>query len=159
LVEAALSALRASVGSPGRRKLITVWLLLAVLVTAIVLIERHDRAATAVPEAGRDKRLLLPVGTEELGAIEIAHNGTLHRFERDTTGAWFYHGAHSGAQQQHAHASDPAQAARIEKAFAGLGRARMERQFPLNLQADEFTGLRKYNRCPAMRWAPSRPTR
>ena len=133
-----MSAAKASTTGKGRRKLIAVWLLLAALVVAIVLIERNDRVVSKAPDTGRDERLLIPVAIEELGAIEIAHNGTLHRFERDATGAWFYHGVHSGAQQQHAHNSDPATAARIEKAFAGLGRARMERQFPLNLQADEF---------------------
>ena len=133
-----MSAAKASTTGKGRRKLIAVWLLLAALVVAIVLIERNDRVVSKAPDTGRDERLLIPVAIEELGAIEIAHNGTLHRFERDATGAWFYHGVHSGAQQQHTHNSDPATAARIEKAFAGLGRARMERQFPLNLQADEF---------------------
>lgn len=136
MVETALSG--AKVGARGRGKLIAVWLLLAALVVAIVLIERHDRAASMAPDTGRDARLLLPVAIEELGAIEVAHNGTLHRFERDATGAWFYHGVHTGSEQQHAHSSDPATAARIEKALAGLGRARMERQFPLNIQADEF---------------------
>lgn len=130
--------IKTGAASPGRRKLIAVWLLLAALVVTIVLIERHDRVTSSAPESGRDERLLLPVAIEELGAIEVAHEGTLHQFERDATGAWFYHGVHSGAQQQHAHNSDPATAARIEKAFAGFGRARMERQFPLNLQADEF---------------------
>jgi hypothetical protein len=138
VVETALSAAKTGTASRGRRKLIAIWLLLAALVIAIVLIERHDRAVSDTPDSSRDERLLLPVAVEELGAIEVAHNGTLHRFERDAAGAWFYHGIHSGAQQQHAHNSDPATAARIEKAFAGFGRARMERQFPLNIQADEF---------------------
>ncbi len=123
----------------GRRKLIAIWLVLAALVATIVLIERHDRQADSkVTVAGRDERLLIPVAMEELGAVEIAHNGTLHRFERDDSGAWFYHGAHASAAQPHAHNADPASAAHIEKALAGLGRARMERQFPLNVQADEF---------------------
>jgi hypothetical protein len=137
-VETSLSVAKANMNVSGRRKLVAVWLLLAALVVAIVVIERHDRASSIVPAAGRDQRLLLPVAIEELGAIEIAHSGTLHRFERDATGAWFYHGIHSATQPLHEHNSDPASAARIEKALAGLGRARMERQFPLNLQEDEF---------------------
>lgn len=124
--------------NPSRRKLVIVWLVLVALVITIVLIERHDRRVSETPKTGRDERLLIPVPIEELGAIEIAHNGTLHRFERDAKGAWFYHGVHSGAQTEHSHTSDPATAARIEKAFGGLGRARMERQFPLNMQTDEF---------------------
>lgn len=138
MVETALSEAKAVTATRGRRKLIAVWLLLAALVVAIVLIERHDRAASKTPDTGRDERLLLPVAIEELGAIEVAHNGTLHRFERDANGAWFYHGIHTGTEQQHGHNTDPATAAHIEKALAGLGRARMERQFPLNIQADEF---------------------
>jgi hypothetical protein len=134
-VETALSVANAG---RGRRKLIAVWLVLAALVIAIVLIEHHDRVASKTPDTGRDERLLLPVAVEDLGAVEVAHNGTLHRFERDANGAWFYHGVHSENQKQHAHNSDPASAAVIAKALFGLGNARMERQFPLNVQADEF---------------------
>lgn len=122
----------------GRRKLAALWLLLAALAVVIFLIERNDRIASAPTGEGRDERLLIPVTIAELGAIEIAHKGTVHRFERDATGSWFYHGVHRPSEQQHAHNTDPQIAARVEKAFAGLGRARMERQFPLNIQADEF---------------------
>ncbi len=122
----------------GRRKLVALWLLLAALAVVIFLIERNDRIASETPDEGRDERLLIPVAIAELGAIEIAHQGTVHRFERDATGSWFYHGVHSPSEKQHAHNADPQIAARVEKAFAALGRARMERQFPLNIQADEF---------------------
>jgi hypothetical protein len=123
----------------GRRKLAAVWLVLAALVVAIILIERSDRTTEAnAPASTRDERMLIPIAIGDVGAIEVAHNGTLHRFERDTSGAWFYHGVHTGNEQQHAHTSDPATAARIETALAGFGRARMERQFPLNVQNDEF---------------------
>ena len=123
----------------NRRKLVAVWVVLAALVTLIVVIQRADRKTEAIESVPtRDERLLVPVGMEELGAIEIARAGTLHRFERDASGAWFYHGVHTGGEQQHAHAADPATAAIIEKALAGFGRARMERQFPLNVQNDEF---------------------
>lgn len=123
----------------GRRKLAAVWLVLAALVATIVLIERSDRKTQVNGQASaRDERMLVPIAIGEVGAIEVAHNGTLHRFERDTSGAWFYHGVHTGNERQHAHASDPATAERIETALAGFGRARMERQFPLNIQNDEF---------------------
>ena len=123
----------------GRGKLVVVWLVLAALVATIVLINRHDRAEIAnAPAEARDQRMLLPVAIGEIGAIEVAHNGTVHRFERDATGAWFYHGVHGGAEQQHAHNSDPTTAARIEKSLTGFGRTSMERQFPLNVQNDEF---------------------
>ena len=107
------------------------------------LIERSERATQAIaPAPARDERMLIPLAIEEVGAIEVAHNGILHRFERDTSGAWFYHGIHTGNEQQHVHTSDPDTAARIATALAGFGRARMERQFPLNVQNDEFAVTR-----------------
>ena len=120
------------------RRLIVVWMLFVALAIAIVLIERQHRTATSAAESSRDERRLLPVEVAQLGAIEVMHKGILHRFERDSAGAWFYHGIHTGSEQQHGHNADPAVAAQIEKAFTGFGRTRMERQFPLNIQADEF---------------------
>jgi len=120
------------------RRLVAVWLLFVALAIAIVLIERQQRAVTSAEEGSRDARRLLPAELADLGAIEVMHKGTLHRFERDSAGAWFYHGIHTGSEQQHAHNADPAVAVQIEKAFTGFGRTRMERQFPLNIQADEF---------------------
>jgi hypothetical protein len=120
------------------RRLIAVWLLFVALAIAIALIERQHRTATSAAESSRDERRLLPVEVAQLGAIEVMHKGILHRFERDSAGAWFYHGIHTGSEQQHGHNADPAVAAQIEKAFTGFGRTRMERQFPLNIQADEF---------------------
>ena len=121
-----------------RRRLVAVWVLFAALAVAIVMIERQQRTATSEEDAGHDVRWLLPAEISELGAVEVMHNGTLHRFERDAAKTWFYHGIHTGSEQQHAHNTDPAAAAQIEKAFTGFGRTRMEREFPLNVEADEF---------------------
>jgi hypothetical protein len=127
VVEAALSP------APGRRRgLIVVWLLLGVVALGIGALEWTDRLrATSGSAGGPDPRLLLPVPLSELGAIEIADAGRLHRFERDATGAWFYHGAHGGAEGPHRHDPDPARADRIARAFAAFGRTRVERDFPL----------------------------
>jgi hypothetical protein len=121
MVETALSAGRL------RPKLIAVWVLLFVLVGAIAIIELTGGSEETGAEV-REK-MLLPVAVEQVGAIELAHEGTLHRFERDTSTGWFYHGMHTGAESAHEHLTDPANSAQIEKAFAGLGRARIERQF------------------------------
>ena len=115
------------------RRLIAVWLLCVALAVAIVLIERDRRITTSAPEGGRDERRLLPVEVAQLGAIEVMHKGTLHRFERDAVEDWFYHGIHTGSEQQHGHNADPAAAAQIQQAFTGFDRTRMERQFPLNI--------------------------
>jgi hypothetical protein len=124
VVEAALSS--------RRRGLTIVWLLLGVLTVGIGALEWTDhRRARSGGAGSADPRLLLPVPLSELGAIEIADAGRVHRFERDATGAWFYHGAHGVAESAHTHDPDPARAERIARAFAALGRARAERDFPL----------------------------
>jgi hypothetical protein len=114
-------------------RLIVVWSTLLLLIGAILALEVRDRAASPSADSGngRDPRLLLPVSIEEVGAIEIAYGGAVHRFERDANGAWFYHGAHAQAQAGHTHQVDAAMAARIAQAFAGFDHARMERFFPL----------------------------
>lgn len=135
-----------STGGGVRRRTLVVWLLLGVLIAGIAYIEVRSRSR--LPEevaehrfGAEGSRLLLPAPVEELGAIELGHAGTLHRFERDATGAWLYHGIHAQAQEAHAHQTDPAQAQIIEKAFAALARTRMERQLELDVQADAY-GLR-----------------
>jgi hypothetical protein len=128
----------------GRRsRLLAVWLLLAGLVGAIVVSERTDFVA---PQPRRDDhggsaaRLLLPVPVQQLGAIEVVHGRTPHRFERDAAGLWFYH-AHrhdTGAAEGHRHDTDPAMAQRLEDTFAAFGRTRLERQFALKTDARDY---------------------
>jgi len=112
-----------------RSRLLIVWTLLIVLVGLIVVVEQSGLGR---PRGGgasaSDPRLLLPVSVEQLGAIEVIDAGTLHRFERDAAGAWFYHGVHGASESAHRHSADPSAAVRIERAFAALGRARIERR-------------------------------
>ena len=70
--------------------------------------------------------------------MELAVGGVLHRFDRDAAGAWLYHGVHQGAQADHAHRVDAAQAEMIAKAFAALARTRMERFFDLDMKAQSY---------------------
>ncbi len=122
-----------------RPRLVAVWLVLVVLVGAIVVIELTDRGGpTSRPDSTRDTRMLLPVPADQLGAIEVANAGILHRFERDAAGAWFYHGVHTGSEGTHAHDPDPSMAARIEHAVAAFGRTRIERQFALNRDVKDY---------------------
>jgi Domain of unknown function (DUF4340) len=126
------------IGAAMRSRAAAVWLVLAALVGVIVVIEltegrRSDRASEP------DPRLLLPVPVNQLAAIELVDAGRLHRFERDATGAWFYHGVHTGAESgSHEHAADPAQSQRIGAVFAALGRARVEREFPRASDARDY---------------------
>jgi hypothetical protein len=126
VVEAAVSPARRP-----RRGLVVIWLVLALLVAGVIALEVSDRL-TAKPSDAGGPRLLVPVPVSELGAIEIADAGKLHRFERDGAGAWFYHGVHSAAEAAHSHAADPEMATRIERVLAAFGRTRVERTFPLD---------------------------
>jgi hypothetical protein len=133
VVEAALSA------SALRPRLIAVWVVLLALAGVIVAVELTSRTAgQSRSEAESRDRMLLPVAVEELGAIELAHAGTLHRFERDAAGNWYYHGAHTGSEAAHSHQTDPAAAARISQALAALGRARVERQLEADPRVNDY---------------------
>ena len=122
----------------GRRSLVAVWAVLAVLLGTIVVVEYRDRLHAASSATQEDPRRLLPVAVERLGAVEIADAGRLHRFERDTNGTWFYHGVHTGAETSHTHSADPALAQRIERTMAAFGRTRVEREFPLGRDGAEY---------------------
>jgi len=129
----------------GRRlRLLAVWLLLVLLVGAIVVIEHTD-----LVEPKRDSHrhisseahMLLPVPVDQLSAIEVVRGRTLYRFERDTAGAWFYHGhgVDTGSEEHHhPHHADPTVAERIEAAFAAFGRTRIERRFALKMHAQDY---------------------
>jgi hypothetical protein len=117
---------------------VVVWGLLGVLIAGIGAIEYvdHRRSRSGEPEA--DARRLVPVSVDQLGAIEVADAGRLHRFERDAQGTWFYHGVHTAAESGHEHAADPALAERIERAVAAFGRTRVERDFALGRDAPDY---------------------
>ena len=122
-----------------RARVVIIWLLLLVLIGGIVFIQYKDRAATTSDDnAVANSRMLLPMSIDDLGALEIFHAGTLHRFERDAAGAWFYH-AHGAAKPNdpaHAHQTDSTQAKTIRTALRGLSRTHMEREFPRNNEAE-----------------------
>jgi hypothetical protein len=123
----------------SRPRLIAVWGVLALLVIGIGAIELHDRASESGSAAdARDPRMLLPLPVSELGAVEIAHAGIVHRFERDASGMWLYHGVHSAAQAAHSHQADPQAAKRIDDALTALGRAHIERQRSLEKGPQEY---------------------
>lgn len=124
-----------SVRKRGRR-LVFVWVVLAALLGAILYAERADlvtlwnRQVDVHGHSG--PRDLVVVPFDELGAVEIVYQGSVHRFERDAARLWFYHGAHAAQEAAHEHQTDPAAADRIEKALAVFARARIERHFMLD---------------------------
>ena len=121
----------------GRSKLIAIWLVLAALGVAIYIGETRRSERISAPVV-RDERNLLPLPIESIGAIELMSKGTMHRFERDKAGVWFYHGIHDASKGEHGHQADPKAADLIDKTLTAFGRARRERSLPLNAAADEF---------------------
>ncbi|MSQ58232.1 MAG: hypothetical protein EXR36_00870 [Betaproteobacteria bacterium] len=118
-----------------------VWVVLAVLVLVIGIVEWRSQGEHAGGDGHGEaaaSRNLLPLPVAQIGAIEIAHEGQLHRFERDAAGEWFYHGAHAGAAPGHEHLTNPILAKRMGEAFAALDKARMEREAPLDKDNDRF---------------------
>jgi hypothetical protein len=122
-----------------RPRLVAIWGVLLLLVAAIAAIELKDRTKPEIDEDSiRDPRMLLPVPVAQLGVVEIAHAGALHRFERDAAGVWFYHGVHAPAQGAHAHQPDPALAKRIDTALIAFGRTHVEREMSLERGPQEY---------------------
>jgi hypothetical protein len=121
------------------RRLLIVWALVAVLVAAIVYAQRVDLMSawqkTDDGHAHSGPRDLVTVPLDALSAVEIVSRGTVHRFERDASSAWFYHGAHGAQQAAHEHQTDAAAAERIDKALTAFTRTRIERRFTLDFAA------------------------
>jgi hypothetical protein len=113
-----------------RRRALLVWIVLAALVAVVAALEYRDAKASRARAGRADEGMLVPVPIDEIGAIEIADAGALHRFERTAAGPWFYHGVHTGSEAAHEHATDTAAATRIEAAFQAFGRTRIERRLP-----------------------------
>ena len=151
-----------------RPRLLAVWVTFVVLVAAILIVERSERAEQQAP-LGPDPRAFLSVPLAELSAIEVGRAGGVHRFERDREGSWYHHDPHghthdsssktarhththgktrhthdagkepqAPAQNPQEHRADPVQAERIASTFAALERARMERTFPLQGDGKEY---------------------
>ena len=112
----------------GHRRVFVVWSVLAALLAATVAVQYRDVVASRALVTAADDRRLVTVPMREVGALEIAQAGVLHRFQRDANGAWFYHGSHGASSDGHAHDTDPALAERIERAFDAFSRARIERE-------------------------------
>ncbi len=116
---------------------LAIWAVVVALAGAIYIGEKRRSAEINAPVAREDKRLL-PAAIEEIGIVEVMIKGTMHRFERDDQGLWYYHGMHDAAQAGHEHKTDPKAAEVIDKAMIAFGRMQKERSLPLKTEQDEF---------------------
>jgi len=121
-----------------RPRLVAVWSLLLGLVAVVIVIEYTPVLGRRAAVTTSDQRLLVPLPVDQLGAVEIADAGTLHRFERDPARGWFYHGTHTRTEDAHDHAVDPAAARGIQDVLAAFGRARIERQLARETGKDPY---------------------
>jgi len=128
--------------SAGRRRVWVVWGALLLLLGAVFLMQEggevDDDGHGHASEEAEDARWLVPVPADELGAVEVVHEGNLHRFERDAAGLWFYHGVHGTADPQHGHITDPVLAEKIEKSLIGFSRTQKERRIPVSEGPEKF---------------------
>ncbi len=116
---------------------LAIWAVVAALGAAIYVGEHQRSTEINAPVAREDKRLL-PVDIDDIGIVEIMVKGSMHRFERDDQGSWYYHGMHDAAQAGHEHKTEPKAAAVIDQAMVAFGRMQKERSLPLNAEQDEF---------------------
>ena len=121
----------------GSKRLIIIWGVLLALAVVIFIGERQRSEQLGV-STQRVVPWLLPAPMEKLGAIEIMVKGSMHRFERDAEGRWFYHGAHDASKAEHGHSTDPQMAALIEKAMIAFGRVQREQKIAIKAGEDEY---------------------
>ena len=121
----------------GSKRLIAIWGVLLVLAVVIFIGERQRSDQLGV-SSQRVVPWLLPAPMEKLGAVEIMVKGSMHRFERDAEGSWFYHGVHDASKAEHGHSTDPQMAALIDKAMIAFGRVQREQKIALKAGEDEY---------------------
>ena len=121
----------------GSKRLIIIWGVLLALAVVIFIGERQRSEQLGV-STQRVVPWLLPAPMEKLGAIEIMVKGSMHRFERDAEGRWFYHGAHDASKAEHGHSTDPQMAALIDKAMIAFGRVQREQKIAIKAGEDEY---------------------
>lgn len=121
-----------------RKQLLFVWGLVAIL-AVVIGVEETRRAQHIEVSTTRSEKFLLPLPLEQIGAIEILRKGQLHRFERDETGAWLYHGQQDEANAAaHTHRADPLVASTIAQAITMFSRTQKEQPIPLKPGQDEY---------------------
>lgn len=127
----------------GKGKLVLIWGVLVVLVGIIYAVDhrddREEQAQAEIESRGEDRdRNVIPVPIEQVGALEVAHAGALHRFERDAEGVWLYHSAHAPVDGTHGHQADPALADVIRTKLIGFARAHRERSIPYDPKTQDY---------------------
>ena len=121
----------------GSKRLIIIWGVLITLGVMIYIGERQRSDELGISNQ-RVVPWLLPAPIQELGAVEVMVKGSMHRFERDAEGLWFYHGMHDASKAEHGHRTDPQVAAVIDKAMISFGRVQREQKIAIKAGEDEY---------------------
>ena len=86
---------------PARRRLYIVWLVLAILLAGIIVHEVTDIFEPAMPSPSTGRLPMFAFHEPELSRVQVIHQGRVTALMRDTTGAWFHHGANHGHRHEH----------------------------------------------------------
>jgi hypothetical protein len=121
----------------GSKRLIIIWTVLSALAVVIYIGERQRSEELGIANQ-RIVHWMLPAPIQDLGAVEIMVKGSMHRFERDAEGLWFYHGMHDASKAEHGHRTDPQLAAVIDKAMISFGRIQREQKIAVKAGEDEY---------------------
>ena len=121
----------------GSKRLLVIWGVLLALAVVIFIGERQRSEQMGMSNQ-RVVPWLLPAPMEKLGAVEVMVKGSMHRFERDTEGRWFYHGVHDASKAEHGHSTDPQMATVIDKAMTAFGRVQREQKIAIKAGDDEY---------------------
>jgi len=112
-----------------RSRSLAIWGCLAAALVVIYVVEETDIFGPDVyhdihGDVIKESRAILAAGFGAIAAVELAHDGATYRFDRDASGAWYYHHHDTPvpASDPHDHVADADWAALIDKAFGVFSR-------------------------------------
>ncbi len=124
------------------------WAVLAAVIGAIAVVETTGMLGHGGGESHQEfshqdadeVEFLVPAPVGTLGAIEIAFEGEVYRFERDATDAWFHH-RHTPDEPEdvdHEHRADADLAPLIGQALAAFGRTRRDQELGAGAEGVDY---------------------
>ena len=134
-------------GGAARSRLLTIWLVLAALVVAIVVADR-TRIFDSEPVSLAGTLSVFQFTEADLGSVEVLYKGQFASLMRDPNGQWFQHdtshshgataAAGADAVAEDTHSADPALAAAIAKQVALTAGMNADRRLAPDRDLDSY---------------------